>query len=88
MITYKTKPTNKVIEDGKVKNKVTADNDSSKENEASFKRQNIIKSNNKAETNYKDKTTTWTIIVNNNNYPLNNAIITDTFDAWWITIKR
>ena len=87
MITYKTKPTNKVIEDGKVKNKVTADNDSSKENEASFKRQNIIKSNNKAETNYKDKTTTWTIIVNNNNYPLNNAIITDTFDHGGLQLK-
>ncbi len=87
VITYKTKPTNKVIEDGKVKNKVTADNDSSKENEASFKQQNIIKSNNKAETNYKDKTTTWTIIVNNNNYPLNNAIITDTFDHGGLQLK-
>ncbi|MED2785989.1 SpaA isopeptide-forming pilin-related protein [Bacillus thuringiensis] len=87
VITYKTKPTNKVIEDGKVKNTVTADNDSSKENEASFKQQNIIKSNNKAETNYKDKTTTWTIIVNNNNYPLNNAIITDTFDHGGLQLK-
>ncbi|MED3445195.1 SpaA isopeptide-forming pilin-related protein [Bacillus thuringiensis] len=87
VITYKTKPTNKVIEDGKVKNKVTADNDSSKENEASFKQQNIIKSNNKAETNYKDKTTTWTIIVNNNNYPLSNAIITDTFDHGGLQLK-
>ncbi|AMR05382.1 SpaA isopeptide-forming pilin-related protein [Bacillus thuringiensis] len=87
VITYKTKPTNKVIEDGKVKNKVTADNDSSKENEASFKQQNIIKSNNKAETNYKDKTTTWTIIVNNNNYPLNKAIITDTFDHGGLQLK-
>ncbi|PEQ68333.1 SpaA isopeptide-forming pilin-related protein [Bacillus cereus] len=87
VITYKTKPTNKVIEDGKVKNKVTADNDSSKENEASFKQQNIIKSNNKAETNYKDKTTIWTIIVNNNNYPLNNAIITDTFDHGGLQLK-
>ncbi|MED2038019.1 SpaA isopeptide-forming pilin-related protein [Bacillus wiedmannii] len=87
VITYKTKPTNKVIEDGKVKNKVIADNDSSKENEASFKQQNIIKSNNKAETNYKDKTTTWTIIVNNNNYPLNNAIITDTFDHGGLQLK-
>ena len=87
VITYKTKPTNKVIEDGKVKNKVTADNNSSKENEASFKQQNIIKSNNKAETNYKDKTTTWTIIVNNNNYPLSNAIITDTFDHGGLQLK-
>ncbi|PFL66625.1 collagen-binding protein [Bacillus cereus] len=87
VITYKTKPTNKVIEDGKVKNTVTADNDSSKENEASFQQQNIIKSNNKAETNYKDKTTTWTITVNNNNYPLNNAIITDTFDHGGLQLK-
>ncbi|EOO13109.1 SpaA isopeptide-forming pilin-related protein [Bacillus cereus] len=87
VITYKTKPTDKVIKDGKVKNTVTADNGSSKENEASFKQQNIIKSNNKAETNYKDKTTTWTIIVNNNNYPLNNATITDTFDHGGLQLK-
>ncbi|MED0935240.1 SpaA isopeptide-forming pilin-related protein [Bacillus mobilis] len=87
VITYKTKPTDNVIKDGKVKNTVTADNDSSKENEASFQQQNIIKSNNKAETNYKDKTTTWTITVNNNNYPLNNAIITDTFDHGGLQLK-
>ncbi|MFF2883234.1 SpaA isopeptide-forming pilin-related protein [Bacillus toyonensis] len=87
VITYKTKPTGNVITDGKVKNTVTADNGSSKENEAGFKQQNIIKSNNKAETNYKDKTTTWTIIVNNNNYPLNNAIITDTFDHGGLQLK-
>ncbi|WP_305926907.1 SpaA isopeptide-forming pilin-related protein [Bacillus mycoides] len=87
VITYKTKPTDNVIKDGKVKNTVTADNGSSKENEAGFKQQNIIKSNNKAETNYKDKTTTWTIIVNNNNYPLNNAIITDAFDHGGLQLK-
>ncbi|PFE40864.1 collagen-binding protein [Bacillus cereus] len=87
VITYKTKPTDNVIKDGKVKNTVTADNDSSKENEASFQQQNIIKSNNKAETNYKDKTTTWTVTVNNNNYPLNNAIITDTFDHGGLQLK-
>ncbi|QWU47859.1 SpaA isopeptide-forming pilin-related protein [Bacillus sp. NP247] len=87
VITYKTKPTDNVITDGKVKNTVTADNGSSKENEAGFKQQNIIKSNNKAETNYKDKTTTWTIIVNNNNYPLNNATITDTFDHGGLQLK-
>ncbi|MED0996698.1 SpaA isopeptide-forming pilin-related protein [Bacillus mobilis] len=87
VITYKTKPTDNVIKDGKVKNTVTADNDSSKENEANFQQQNIIKSNNKAETNYKDKTTTWTITVNNNNYPLNNAIITDTFDHGGLQLK-
>ncbi|WP_142955106.1 SpaA isopeptide-forming pilin-related protein [Bacillus cereus] len=87
VITYKTRPTNNVIKDGKVKNTVTADNDSTKENEASFQQQNIIKSNNKAETNYKDKTTTWTITVNNNNYPLNNAIITDTFDHGGLQLK-
>ncbi|QWH91721.1 LPXTG cell wall anchor domain-containing protein [Bacillus toyonensis] len=87
VITYKTKPTGNIITDGKIKNTVTADNGSSKENEAGFKQQNIIKSNNKAETNYKDKTTTWTIIVNNNNYPLNNAIITDTFDHGGLQLK-
>ncbi|MCU5530397.1 SpaA isopeptide-forming pilin-related protein [Bacillus cereus] len=87
VITYKTKPTNNVIKDGKIKNIVTADNGSSKENEAGFQQQNIIKSNNKAETNYKDKTTTWTITVNNNNYPLNNAIITDTFDHGGLQLK-
>lgn len=87
VITYKTKPTNNVIKDGKIKNTVTADNGSSKENEAGFQQQNIIKSNNKAETNYKDKTTTWTITVNNNNYPLNNAIITDTFDHGGLQLK-
>ncbi|UOB78955.1 Ig-like domain-containing protein [Bacillus sp. ZJS3] len=87
VITYKTKPTNNVIKDGKIKNTVIADNGSSKENEAGFQQQNIIKSNNKAETNYKDKTTTWTITVNNNNYPLNNAIITDTFDHGGLQLK-
>ncbi|MCU5484674.1 SpaA isopeptide-forming pilin-related protein, partial [Bacillus cereus] len=87
VITYKTKPTNNVIKDGKIKNIVTADNGSSKENEAGFQQQNIIKSNNKAETNYKDKTTTWTITVNNNNYSLNNAIITDTFDHGGLQLK-
>ncbi|MDP7991662.1 SpaA isopeptide-forming pilin-related protein [Bacillus sp. MHSD_36] len=87
VISYKTKPTGNVIKDGKVKNTVTADNGSSKENEVGFKQQNIIKSNNKAETNYKDKTTTWTITVNNNNYPLNNAIITDTFDHGGLQLK-
>ncbi len=87
VISYKTKPTGNVIKDGKIKNTVTADNGSSKENEVGFKQQNIIKSNNKAETNYKDKTTTWTITVNNNNYPLNNAIITDTFDHGGLQLK-
>ncbi|MED1610814.1 SpaA isopeptide-forming pilin-related protein [Bacillus paranthracis] len=87
VVSYKTKPTGNVIKDGKVKNTVTADNGSSKENEIGFKQQNIIKSNNKAETNYKDKTTTWTITVNNNNYPLNNAIITDTFDYGGLQLK-
>jgi uncharacterized surface anchored protein len=31
--------------------------------------------------------TTWTIIVNNNNYPLSNAIITDTFDHGGLQLK-
>ena len=78
MITYKTKPTNKVIEDGKVKIKLQLIMIQVKKMKLASSKENIIKSNNKAETNYKDKTTTWTIIVNNNNYPLNNAIITDT----------
>ena len=86
MITYKTKPTNKVIEDGKVKIKLQLIMIQVKKMKLASSK-NIIKSNNKAETNYKDKTTTWTIIVNNNNYPLNNAILRTPL-MWWITIKR
>ncbi|MGW6045740.1 SpaA isopeptide-forming pilin-related protein [Bacillus mycoides] len=78
VITYKTKPTNKVITDGTIKNTVTADNGLSKGNEVDFKQQNIIKSH-KGGTDYQKKTTNWEMTVNNNNYELNNAKIVDSF---------
>ncbi|MES5952676.1 SpaA isopeptide-forming pilin-related protein [Bacillus fungorum] len=87
VITYKTKPNNKVITDGKVKNTVTADNGSSKTNEVQFKQQNIIKSH-KGDTNYKEKTTNWEMSVNNNNYELNNAEIVDTFGNEGLQLQK
>ncbi|MED0953316.1 SpaA isopeptide-forming pilin-related protein [Bacillus mobilis] len=87
VITYKTKPNSKVITDGKVKNTVTADTGSSKTDEVEFKQQNVIKSH-KGGTNYKEKTTNWEMIINNNNYELNNAEIVDTFGNEGLQLQK
>ncbi|MFD3450375.1 SpaA isopeptide-forming pilin-related protein [Microbacteriaceae bacterium 4G12] len=85
IITYKTKSVSNVINDGQVTNTVTADSNSNSSNTADFAQQNIIKSH--GSPNYKDKTTTWSIVVNNNNYEMNNAVITDTFASGGLTLQ-
>ncbi|HDR8212005.1 TPA: LPXTG cell wall anchor domain-containing protein, partial [Bacillus cereus] len=43
---------------------------------------------NAGDTDYNAKTTKWTIIVNDNNYVLNDAVITDTFDFGGLTLQE
>ncbi|MGE1007364.1 SpaA isopeptide-forming pilin-related protein [Bacillus cereus] len=90
VITYTSKATNDVIKDGAIKNEIIADGGSSKTNKVTLKQQNIIKKHNKnaGDTDYNAKTTKWTIIVNDNNYVLNDAVITDTFDFGGLTLQE
>ncbi|WP_410050854.1 SpaA isopeptide-forming pilin-related protein [Bacillus sp. (in: firmicutes)] len=90
VITYTSKATNDVIRDGAIKNEIIADGGSSKTNKVTLKQQNIIKKHNKnaGDTDYNAKTTKWTIIVNDNNYVLNDAVITDTFDFGGLTLQE
>nr|MBU6863729.1 hypothetical protein [Streptococcus oralis] len=43
---------------------------------------------NAGDTDYNAKTTKWTIIVNDNNYVLNDAVIKDTFDFSGLTLQE
>ncbi|MFA2727376.1 SpaA isopeptide-forming pilin-related protein [Bacillus mobilis] len=90
VITYTSKATNDVIKDGAIENKIIADGGSSKTNKVTLQQQNIIKKHNKnaGDTDYNAKTTKWTIIVNDNNYVLNDAVITDTFDFGGLTLQE
>ncbi|WP_002144688.1 SpaA isopeptide-forming pilin-related protein [Bacillus cereus] len=90
VITYTSKATGDVVKDAAIENKVTADEGSSKTNKVTLKQQNIIKKHNKNanDTDYNTKTTKWTIIVNDNNYVLNDAVITDTFDYGGLTLQK
>ena len=90
MITYTSKATNDVIKDGEIENKIIADGKWSQTNKVTLKQQNIIKKHNKNanDTDYNAKTTKWTIIVNDNNYVLNDAVIKDTFDYGGLTLQK
>ncbi|QWH20291.1 LPXTG cell wall anchor domain-containing protein [Bacillus mycoides] len=90
VITYTSKAASDVIEDGEIKNEIIADGGSSKTNKITLQQQNIIKKHNKnaSDTDYNKKTTKWTIIVNDNNYVLNDAVITDTFDYGGLTLQK
>ena len=90
MITYTSKATNDVIRDGEIENKIIADGKWSQTNKVTLKQQNIIKKHNKNanDTDYNAKTTKWTIIVNDNNYVLNDAVIKDTFDYGGLTLQK
>ena len=88
VITYTSKATNDVIKDGQIENKIIADGKWSQTNKVTLKQQNIIKKHNKKDTDYNKKTTTWTIIVNDNNYVLNDAVIKDTFDYGGLTLQK
>ncbi|KKZ99547.1 hypothetical protein B4086_5302 [Bacillus cereus] len=88
VITYTSKATNDVIKDGEIENKIIADGKWSQTNKVTLKQQNIIKKHNKKDTDYNKKTTTWTIIVNDNNYVLNDAVIKDTFDYGGLTLQK
>ncbi|HDR6309355.1 TPA: collagen-binding protein, partial [Bacillus cereus] len=88
VITYTSKATNDVIKDGAIENKIIADGKWSKTNKVTLKQQNIIKKHNKKDTDYNKKTTTWTIIVNDNNYVLNDTVITDMFDFGGLTLQE
>ncbi|MGN4447846.1 SpaA isopeptide-forming pilin-related protein, partial [Bacillus cereus group sp. MYBK79-1] len=88
VITYTSKATSDVIKDGEIENKIIADGKWSKTNKVTLKQQNIIKKHNKKDTDYNKKTTTWTIIVNDNNYVLNDAVIKDTFDYGGLTLQK
>ncbi|WP_144614887.1 SpaA isopeptide-forming pilin-related protein [Bacillus cereus] len=90
VITYTSKAASDVIADGEIENKIIADGGSSKTNKVTLQQQNIIKKHNKnaGDTDYNAKTTKWTIIVNNNNYVLNDAVIKDTFDFGGLTLQE
>ncbi|HDR4567082.1 SpaA isopeptide-forming pilin-related protein [Bacillus paranthracis] len=88
VITYTSKATNDVIKDGEIENKIIADGKWNQTNKVTLKQQNIIKKHNKKDTDYNKKTTTWTIIVNDNNYVLNDAVIKDTFDYGGLMLQK
>ncbi|PEP54429.1 collagen-binding protein [Bacillus wiedmannii] len=90
VITYTSKAAGDVIADGEIENKIIADGGSSKTNKVTLQQQNIIKKHNKnaGDTDYNAKTTKWTIIVNDNNYVLNDAVIKDTFDFSGLTLQE
>ena len=90
VITYTSKAAGDVIADGEIENKIIADGGSSKTNKVTLQQQNIIKKHNKnaKDTDYNAKTTKWTIIVNDNNYVLNDAVIKDTFDFGGLTLQE
>ncbi|MEI5936380.1 SpaA isopeptide-forming pilin-related protein [Bacillus albus] len=90
VITYTSKAAGDVIADGEIENKIIADGGSSKTNKVTLQQQNIIKKHNKnaKDTDYNAKTTKWTIIVNDNNYVLNDAVIKDTFDFGGLTLQK
>ncbi|MCU5703838.1 SpaA isopeptide-forming pilin-related protein [Bacillus wiedmannii] len=90
VITYTSKAAGDVIADGEIENKIIADGGSSKTNKVTLQQQNIIKKHNKnaGDTDYNAKTTKWTIIVNDNNYVLNDAVIKDTFDFGGLTLQE
>ncbi|MGH1297401.1 SpaA isopeptide-forming pilin-related protein [Bacillus pretiosus] len=90
VITYTSKAAGDIIADGEIENEIIADGGSSKTNKVTLQQQNIIKKHNKnaSDTDYNAKTTKWTIIVNDNNYVLNDAVITDTFDFGGLTLQK
>ncbi|MGZ7148344.1 SpaA isopeptide-forming pilin-related protein [Bacillus sp. BC07] len=90
VITYTSKAAGDVITDGEIENEIIADGGSSKTNKVTLQQQNIIKKHNKnaGDTDYNAKTTKWTIIVNDNNYVLNDAVIKDTFDFGGLTLQE
>ncbi|MEB9504303.1 SpaA isopeptide-forming pilin-related protein [Bacillus anthracis] len=90
VITYTSKATKDVIQDSEIENEIIADGKWSKTNKVTLKQQNIIKKHNKNanDTDYDKKTTKWTITVNDNNYVLNNAVITDTFDYGGLILQE
>ncbi|PFY74501.1 SpaA isopeptide-forming pilin-related protein [Bacillus wiedmannii] len=90
VITYTSKAAGDIIADGEIENKIIADDGSSKTNKVTLQQQNIIKKHNKnaGDTDYNAKTTKWTIIVNDNNYVLNDAVIKDTFDFGGLTLQE
>ncbi|GAB6558875.1 SpaA isopeptide-forming pilin-related protein [Bacillus mobilis] len=90
VITYTSKAAGDVIADGEIENKIIADGGSSKTDKVTLQQQNIIKKHNKnaGDTDYNAKTTKWTIIVNDNNYVLNDAVIKDTFDFGGLTLQE
>ncbi|MGH0543620.1 SpaA isopeptide-forming pilin-related protein, partial [Bacillus cereus] len=90
VITYTSKAAHDVIENGDIENKIIADGEWRETNKVTLKQQNIIKKHNKnaEDTDYNAKTTKWTIIVNDNNYVLNDAVIKDTFDFGGLTLQK
>ncbi|MFT8317734.1 MAG: SpaA isopeptide-forming pilin-related protein [Sporolactobacillus sp.] len=84
-ITYQTKANGLVTADGTVNNSVTENSGTSVPASQSVEQQGIIKSNTGA--NYADKTTTWQLKVNGNNYTLKDANIIDTFDNEGLTLQ-
>ncbi|HDR8171768.1 TPA: LPXTG cell wall anchor domain-containing protein [Bacillus thuringiensis] len=90
VITYTSKAAHDVIENGDIENKIIADGEWRETNKVTLKQQNIIKKHNKntGDTDYNAKTTKWTIVVNDNNYVLNDAVIKDTFDYGGLTLQK
>ncbi|GGL49439.1 SpaA isopeptide-forming pilin-related protein [Sporolactobacillus putidus] len=85
-IIYQTKANGLVTADGTVNNSVQENLGTPVNTSTGIAEQGIIKSNTGA--NYANKTTTWKITVNGNHYPLNNAVITDTFDNAGLALQN
>lgn len=85
-IVYQTKANGLVTANGTVNNSVVENSGTPVDASQGVAQQGIIKSN--TGVNYANKTTTWKINVNGNNYLLNNAKITDTFDNAGLVLQE
>jgi len=82
-IVYKTKASSRVFENTKITNTVLS-SENSKTAERTIYQQILSKSNDT--TDYKNKTTSWTITFNKDYFPMNNVILTDTFTNKGLTL--
>ncbi|CAG7648553.1 collagen binding domain-containing protein [Paenibacillus allorhizosphaerae] len=82
-IVYKTKATDRVYENGKITNTVTSATYSDTNS------QNVIQmivNKSRGAVDYQNKTVSWTIRLNEDQYPMNNIVLTDTFTNGGLTL--
>lgn len=77
-IDYKTKVDGIVEGDVAVNNRVDVGTGQHSEDDGTASQQNIIK--NTGAVDYQNSTIGWTLAVNQNNYLMENAVITDTYE--------